>query len=300
MGLSETIIAAMIGAAATVGTALFQLLTAFKAKGRTDIKPKRGTTLRSILAVFALMVASAAGGFLYSQFLQQRAGEDIRAMRQELRDLRDLTAARVMERSAAPVEAPLAAAAIPVSLEAENGVAESIAYVPACRTNGRGDCPEANAQRIALCGTVPTHARVDAIRFFAQPDAVQHPWDRHVVTLEADVGGAKFSGRTFEYAQGPSAKAVCVNFLQWSSQHPHIARIVVQYSTGSAGDRPVTGGGSSEATPDMQTTIADSNLFPSASSAAALASPAVLIYSVTPAKAGAHLADPDGFPPSRE
>ncbi|HMN43494.1 MAG TPA: hypothetical protein PKE27_02920 [Povalibacter sp.] len=284
MGLSETILAAMIGAAATVGTALFQLLGAFRAKGRTDIKPKRGTTLRSIIAITALMVASAAGGFLYSQFLQQRAGEDIRAMRQELRELRDLTASRVLERSQpqqfADVAAPESAMpvpephAIPISLEPESGVAESIAYVPACRVAGASDCPEAQAQRIALCGTVPAHARVETIHFFAQPDAVQHPWDQHAVALEADVGGAKFSGNTFEYAQGPAAKAVCVNFMQWSSQHPHIARIVVQYSTGSSTE--VATPGTSEASPAVETTIAGSDPFSSAVPAALTSSTTAL------------------------
>jgi hypothetical protein len=287
MGLSETILAAMIGAAATVGTALFQILTAFRAKGRTDIKPKRGSTMRSIFAVTALMVASAAGGFLYSQFLQQRAGEDIRAMRQELRELRDLTAVRVLERNAptqlADTSAPestaqpqgesLADPVMPVSLEPENGVAESIAYVPACRAIAMAadeECQEAGAQRIALCGTVPTHARVSSIQFFAQPDAVQHPWEQHAVALEADIGGARFSGKTFEYAQGPSAKAVCVNFLQWSSQHPHIARIVVQYSAGAEEESPA----SEQMTPVVQTTVAGAEVFQAASPAAAFATPA--------------------------
>ncbi|HEY5808585.1 MAG TPA: hypothetical protein VIT67_11485, partial [Povalibacter sp.] len=212
MGLSETILAAMIGAVATVGTALFQLLTAFKAaRGKTDTKPKRGSTLRSVLAVMALMVASAAGGFLYSELLQEREGEDLRAMRQELRELRDLTASTVMERTRPqpdPVadRAPETVAAptvVPASLESTTGVAESIAYVPACRTDVAGqpaDCQEAAAQRIALCGSVPAAARVNAIELFAQPDAVQQPWNQHVAALEADLGGARFTGKTFEYA----------------------------------------------------------------------------------------------------
>ena len=48
--------------------------------------------MRSLLAVLALMVASAAGGFLYSEFLKQRNGEDMRAMRDELKELRALIA----------------------------------------------------------------------------------------------------------------------------------------------------------------------------------------------------------------
>jgi hypothetical protein len=101
---------------------------------------------------------------------------------------------------------------------------------------------------------------------------VQHPWDQHAVALEADVGGAKFAGNTFEYAQGPAAKAVCVNFLQWSSQHPHIARIVVQYSTGAPGT--VATPEASDAPNALETAIAGPDPFSSASPAAALTSSA--------------------------
>jgi len=250
MGLSETILAAMIGATATIGTALFQLLTAFKARGKADTKPKRGSATRSVLAVLALMAASAAGGFLYSQLLREREGEDIRAMRQEVRELRDLTASRAMERgpdsmqldttqpTAVQAVANDPSAAIPVSVAAASGVAESIAYVPACHasaaTDESAECHETDAQRIALCGTVPASARVAEIHLFAQPDAAQQPWEQHSAAMDADLGGARFTGKTFEYAQGQNSKAVCVNFLHWSSQHPHIARIVIQYDNGDS------------------------------------------------------------------
>ena len=112
---------------------------------------------------------------------------------------------------------------------------ESIAYVPACRrTDAATACAEADAQRIALCGTVPAYARVDRIELFAQPDAVQHSWESHKAAFEQDLGGARFTGKSFEYAQANELKAVCVNFMQWSSEHPHIARILVQYGFGDA------------------------------------------------------------------
>lgn len=254
MGLSETILAAMIGAIATVTTALFQIFTAIKARGKVDVKPRKGSTMRSVLAVMALMVASAAGGFLYSELLRQRGGEDMRAMRQELRELRDLTAANVRERGhqeipvIVPAEQPLLenVQAASASLEPVAGSAESVAYVPACRRsptpnaspilNASGetavDCVEADAQRIALCGTIPAAARVEQIQLFAQPDAVQQPWAQHTAAVEQDIGGARFTGKTFEYAQGSDVKSVCVNFTHWSGQHPHIARILVQYRLG--------------------------------------------------------------------
>jgi hypothetical protein len=282
MGLSETILAAMIGAIATVTTALFQIFTAFKARGKVDLKPKRGSTMRSVLAVMALMIASAAGGFLYSELLRQRGGEDIRAMRQELRELRDLTAANVRERGNqeipvnAPAEQPLLenAQATSISQEPVAGSAESVAYVPACRRspaalnatpilNASGetttDCVETEAQRIALCGSIPAAARVEQIQLFAQPDAVQQPWTQHVAAVEQDIGGARFTGKTFEYAQGGDVKSVCVNFMHWSGQHPHIARILVQYRLGQEPEIPsAPAAAAAEAAPVMTQTLINS------------------------------------------
>ena len=239
MGVSETIAAAMIGAIATVSAALFQLVMAWRSRSKVEVgRPKKGTAARSVLSILALMTASAAGGFLYSEFLKQRNAEDMRAMRTELKELRaDLIAQRggpvhIGEKPGQP-----AGMVMPIAMEAGEGedAVESIAYVPACRrTDAATACAEADAQRIALCGTVPAYARVDRIELFAQPDAVQPPWESHRATFEQDLGGARFTGKTFEYAQANELKAVCVNFMQWSSEHPHIARILVQYGFGDA------------------------------------------------------------------
>jgi hypothetical protein len=247
MGLSETILAAMIGALATVTTALFQLYTGFKQSRKSvDTRPKRNSAMRSVLAVLALMVASGAGGFLYSEFIKQRSAEDMRAMRSELQDLRTLIASgrdavKAQTHDAATPEPELKKGMTsPVTLERVSESVESVVYVPACRaTTPTEVCGEQDAQRIALCGTIPSYARVDQIKLFAQPDAMQHPWDRHQVSFEQDLGGARFTGKSFEYAQGADVKAVCVNFMQWSSEHPHIARVVVQFGFGTAPTIPV-------------------------------------------------------------
>lgn len=247
MGVSETIVAAMIGAMATVTTALFQLFGAIRGRSKADnSKPKRGMTLRSVLAMFALMVASAAGGFLYSELLKQRHSEDIRAMRQELKELKrelmqDLSAVAATRTSvtAQPTEsrdsmvASVAAGLQPAHLGPARSSAESIAYMPACLAQDVGaQCEESDAQRIALCGTIPRHAQVREIELFVQPDAVQNPWEEHRVLFEQDLGGAMFTGKSFEYVQGTENKAVCVNFVHWSSEHPHIARLLVEYGFG--------------------------------------------------------------------
>ena len=244
MGLSETILAAMIGAMATVSAAVFQIFSSIKNSNKVEVKPKKGSTMRSILAVFSLMVASAVGGFLYSELLKQRDGDELRAMRMELRELKaDLTApARAAGQapvvlSESDAAMPASATTIPAALTSVDRHAESVAYVPACRrmsSEPAGACSENEAQRIALCGSIPAYARIEAIDLFAQPDAVQNPWEEHRATLEQDLGGARFTGKSFEYAQSAELKAVCVNFVQWSSEHSHIARIVVSYGFGDA------------------------------------------------------------------
>jgi hypothetical protein len=245
MGLSETILAAMIGAMATVTTALFQLFNSLRAKNKVDTRPKKSSTLRSVLAVLALMVASAAGGFLYSEFLKQRSGEDVRAMRQELKDLTALIAqGKDQARATASIESQSPQEITPVALDGVAASVESVAYVPACRSaSATAPCGETEAQRIALCGTIPAYARVERIELFAQPDAVQQGWDLHRAVLEQDLGGARFTGKSFEYAQSGDQKAVCVNFMHWSSEHPHIARILVEYGFGKApaADEPAAG-----------------------------------------------------------
>src|SRR4026207_816620 len=91
MGLSETILAAVIGAVASGSGALFQLFMAWRSR-KVDSRPKKGTTGRSLLSILALMVASAAGGFLCAGFLRHRSAGALRAMRGELKDMRALIA----------------------------------------------------------------------------------------------------------------------------------------------------------------------------------------------------------------
>ena len=88
MDVSETIVAAGIGGAATVTAALFQLYTAMRVKsGQT---PKKTSLLRvSVTTTALMMVASAAGGYLYAELRQQQALDDARAMHDELRTMRD-------------------------------------------------------------------------------------------------------------------------------------------------------------------------------------------------------------------
>jgi hypothetical protein len=89
MGISETVLAAGIGGAATITAAVFQLYTALRVKNKPDQRPKKGNLLRSYVAIAALMFASAASGYLFAEFRQQQVIDDARAMHEELRGMRD-------------------------------------------------------------------------------------------------------------------------------------------------------------------------------------------------------------------
>jgi uncharacterized protein HemX len=89
MGIPETILAAGIGGAATVTAAIFQLYTALRVKTKPDSRPKKANMLRSYVAMAALMIASAAGGYVFAEFQQQQTIEDARAMHEEIRGMRD-------------------------------------------------------------------------------------------------------------------------------------------------------------------------------------------------------------------
>ena len=62
MGLSETIVAAIIGALATMATAIFQLV---RNRAPSETRPKKNR-IRSLLATVALMIGCIVGGYAWS------------------------------------------------------------------------------------------------------------------------------------------------------------------------------------------------------------------------------------------
>ena len=79
MGLSETIVAAIIGALATMGTAIFQLV---RNRAPSETRPKKNRT-RSVLATIALMIGCIVGGYAWSALRAVSAKEELRATMQE-------------------------------------------------------------------------------------------------------------------------------------------------------------------------------------------------------------------------
>ena len=88
MNLSEPVMAAMIGALATVCTAIFQLMATWRKAGQEKSKARGG--LGSLLWMLTLMTAAAVGGFAYAEYRAQGSRGDAALLREELQ--RELTA----------------------------------------------------------------------------------------------------------------------------------------------------------------------------------------------------------------
>src|SRR5262245_38942077 len=256
MNLSETIVAAMIGAGATVATATFQLFMALRSR-KADYKPKRGSGLRSMLSVCGLVLGAAVAGFGYSELRVHREREESKAMEQRISDrlqaLADMQLAQARNGNAEAATLLTAASGTPVPARSE-----AMARVSACRPQAPADggelvgCDAANANRVALCASLPSQASVLEVQLFAHADVESAGWESSPVSVDQDIEGARFVDSTYELEQGSDRKAVCAKFLQWSSEHGHVARIVVVYATGSASTvkaKPMTAERSAEDLP---------------------------------------------------
>src|SRR5678815_6142065 len=77
MGLSETIVAAIIGALATMATAIVQLV---RNRAPSDGRPKpKKSRMRSALATIALMIGCIVGGYAWSALRAVSAKEELAA-----------------------------------------------------------------------------------------------------------------------------------------------------------------------------------------------------------------------------
>jgi hypothetical protein len=227
----------MIGAGATIATATFQLFMAFRSR-KDNYKPKRGSGLRSTLAVLGLVLGAAVAGFGYSELRAQREREQSRAMEQRISDrLQALADVQLAQLRAGKLDAagPLGATGgsrVPARSEA-------MAQISACRPQtpeSGGDpigCDAANGNRVALCASVPSQASVLEVRLFAHADGESAKWEKSRVSVDQEIDGARFVDSTYEVAQGSDRKAVCARFLQWNLEHGHEARVVVLYTTGA-------------------------------------------------------------------
>lgn len=232
MGLSETILAAIIGALATMGTAIFQLV---RNRAPSETRPKKNR-VRSLVATVALMIGCIVGGYAWSALRAISTREEIeQAMDARYQKQFTELVAKLGPKVDAAAPAGTGGAAIPASNAPGN--AEAVARLPACRVNAQPDevgpvlCTDHVAQRVELCATVPSAARTTNVRLEARVPNSTEEWMTRDAGA-ATVGSVHVTGDPAEYPTSADHRSVCLDVANWSVTDTLAVRITVDYEFG--------------------------------------------------------------------
>jgi hypothetical protein len=223
MDLSETIVAAIIGAVATMATAIVHLI---RNRAPEGAKPKKNR-VRSLMATIALIIGCVVGGYAWSSLRAVSAKEELQAtMKAEFAEQFAALAARQDDTRDESHG----------GLQARNGSgsAESMAQLPPCIVNANPDevgpvtCTERDAQAIALCAAVPAAAQTRNVRVLARVPKSESPW------LERDagaptLGSLRIAEAPVESPVSADQRSVCLNVANWSVEDPLAVRVIVDY-----------------------------------------------------------------------
>jgi hypothetical protein len=233
MGISETIIAAIIGALATMATAIVQLL---RNRAPSDGRPKpKKSRMRSLLATVALMIGCIVGGYAWSSLRAVSAKSELQAtMKAEFAEQFAALAARQN-----PESAPGSAngGAIPAR-NGEAGSAESLAHLPPCKVSEHPDevgpvtCTDRVAVPISLCASIPSASHATHVRVQARVPKSESPW------LERDagaptLGSLHIAAASTEYPISADQRSVCLDVANWSVDDTLAVRVIVEYAFGA-------------------------------------------------------------------
>jgi hypothetical protein len=240
MGISETIVAAIIGALATMLTAIFQLV---RNRAPSDGRPKpKKSRMRSMLATVALMIGCIVGGYAWSSLRAVSAKDELQAtMKAEFAEQFAALAAKqnpTTDASANPGVHGEPGTAI-AARNGEAGSAESLAHLPPCKVSAQPDevgpvtCTDRVAQSIALCAAIPSAAHATGVRVQARVPKSESPWlerDAGALTL----GSLHIAAAPAEYPISADQRSVCLDVANWSVDDTLAVRVIVEYAFGGS------------------------------------------------------------------
>jgi hypothetical protein len=90
-------------------------------------------------------------------------------------------------------------------------------------------CSEADANPITLCATIPAAATITEVELYTRAVGVDTPWPNARAMPGQELEQSRFAERPTEVADGSTTKQVCEGFAQWSTEHAHVARMLVRY-----------------------------------------------------------------------
>jgi hypothetical protein len=232
------LLASLIGATATITASFLNLRMAWKKEllARANQKPVTKKSSRGpILALLALLLASAVGGFALSYYLGLKGRTDTVALEAELRSKIEQLNVSALRLEKVSLNGADAIAQQVRDEERRNRGLEGVAAmvrlekcVAAGVVEGQAACNESTAHPVRLCTEIPAAANVSAIDLYARPEGDARPWSENRVIAGNDFGGGRFTNRS-ERLIGDTAKQVCQDLLHWNSEHAVNGRMVVRY-----------------------------------------------------------------------
>jgi hypothetical protein len=232
MGISETIVAAIIGALATMLTAIFQLV---RNSAPSDGRPKpKKSRMRSLFATIALMIGCLVGGYAWSALRAVSAKEEMQATMQA-EFSRQFAEFAARQSQAANTPSGTGAGATLLAGDGAAGVAESLAQLPACRIPAQSQdagpvaCNESSAQNIALCAAIPARAEATNVRVQARVPKTEAPWEERAAGAPT-LGSLHIGATSSESPITPELHSVCVELANYSVEETLSVRLIVDYA----------------------------------------------------------------------
>lgn len=217
------LITSLIGAAATVIVALIQMRIAWRKElqARAEHRPISKKSRRGpIWAVLVLLIASAVGGFAFSQYLMSERRSKADALETELNNRIDqlaLSAQRLEHISSLGKEDLMQQFRLEEARRLGRTGVVAVAGVGKCVIAESANCTEQQAMHVQLCAEVPVAATVSSIELFARKD--DRPWQNSSVMAGNDFGSGRFDAKPIEQGMTDDLKQVCHDLYYWGSDY---------------------------------------------------------------------------------
>ena len=252
--MSDSILAAIIAATATLSASLLQLRfsIARELAARAQAPSGRKKSRAPFVVLFVMVGAAAVAGFALSQWLTENERAAQGTVEHELRERAEeatRTASQLAITSAsarAEIEMSVlrrigtegvivmttvgpCRPALVVSTTPGAAAPQGVSAEPAPAPPPSPGCTETEANIVTLCATIPTNASVTDVELFARPADSDTPWSR-ILPGQDSALQARFTDKYVESPDGQGMKRVCQGFSHWSTEQARTARMMVRYT----------------------------------------------------------------------
>jgi hypothetical protein len=251
MLMSDSVLAAIITAAATVCMSLLQLRFSLGKDGGARVQAAGGRRKgRGPFAIlFVIIVASAVGGFALSQWMTENERVSQSMLQHELQDKVDqiTRTANQLEQTRAGARAEIEADVLrklgsdgvvvmatvgpcrPALVVSPPGTATPPGVTGETAQPASPVCTESEASAVTLCATVPANATITEVELYTRIAQTETPWSTSRVLAGQETGQSRFTEKYVDEPEAPGTRQICQGFAHWSTEHARVARMVVRY-----------------------------------------------------------------------